>query len=68
MPVPSGLLIPIFKSGAALGRLFGEVINIWFIPVLPGAYAIAVSKIFHVIRTSINIFIYNREQQLLLPV
>lgn len=41
MPLPSGLLIPIFKAGAALGRLFGELVNIYGIPVLPGAYAIA---------------------------
>jgi len=50
LPVPSGSLIPIFKTGAAFGRLIGEAMHLWFpeglrigskvSPILPGGYAI----------------------------
>lgn len=30
MPVPSGNFVPVFKMGAALGRLFGEAMYLWF--------------------------------------
>ncbi|KZS06049.1 Chloride channel protein 2 [Daphnia magna] len=50
LPVPSGSLIPIFKIGAAFGRIIGEAMHLWFpegirigsiiSPVLPGGYAI----------------------------
>lgn len=47
LPVPSGSLIPIFKIGAAFGRIIGEAMHLWFpegirigsiiSPILPGA-------------------------------
>nr|CAH0108618.1 unnamed protein product [Daphnia galeata] len=50
LPVPSGSLIPIFKIGAAFGRIIGEAMHLWFpegirigsiiSPILPGGYAI----------------------------
>lgn len=46
LPVPSGSLIPIFKIGAAFGRIIGEAMQLWFpeglrigaavAPILPG--------------------------------
>ena len=30
LPVPSGSLIPIFKMGAAFGRIIGEAMYLWF--------------------------------------
>ncbi|XP_055616131.1 chloride channel protein 2-like [Toxorhynchites rutilus septentrionalis] len=51
MPVPAGMFIPLFKAGAALGRLVGELMHIWFpqglpygngllAPIVPGGYAV----------------------------
>jgi chloride channel 2 len=34
MPVPTGVLIPAFKIGAAFGRIVGEGMNLWF----PGGF------------------------------
>lgn len=42
MTVPGGLFMPVYKIGATLGRIFGEVINFYWFPVTPGAFAIAV--------------------------
>lgn len=46
LPVPTGSLIPIFKMGAAFGRMIGEAMYLWFpdgirtgtviSPILPG--------------------------------
>ena len=30
LPVPSGIFIPVFKMGAAFGRLVGELLAMWF--------------------------------------
>ncbi len=30
LPVPTGVLVPAFKIGAAFGRLVGEGMNVWF--------------------------------------
>ena len=30
LPVPSGVLIPTFKIGAAFGRMVGEAMHVWF--------------------------------------
>lgn len=30
IPVPSGTFIPVFKIGAALGRIVGEVLHLYF--------------------------------------
>ncbi|XP_059609893.1 chloride channel protein 2 isoform X2 [Phlebotomus argentipes] len=50
IPVPSGIFIPVFKIGAAIGRLVGEGIHLWFpngvryggklSPIIPGGYAV----------------------------
>jgi len=46
VPVPSGIFIPVFKIGAALGRAVGEAMALWFptgvryggiiTPIIPG--------------------------------
>lgn len=46
MPVPNGSLVPIFRMGAAFGRMIGEAMHLWFpegirvgsivSPVVPG--------------------------------
>lgn len=46
IPVPSGSFIPVFKIGAALGRMMGETMHLWFpqgvhygntvAPIIPG--------------------------------
>ena len=46
VPVPSGIFIPVFKIGAALGRAVGEGMALWFptgvryggiiTPIIPG--------------------------------
>ena len=48
LPVPHGSFVPIFKMGAAFGRMIGEAMYLWFpegirtgsmiYPVLPGTY------------------------------
>lgn len=50
IPVPSGTFIPVFKIGAALGRLVGELMVYHFPlgipygdtmqPIIPGGYAV----------------------------
>lgn len=54
IPVPSGIFIPVFKIGAAIGRLVGEGMHLWFpngvryggrlSPIIPGeCYAVNIS-------------------------
>ena len=39
LPIPSGIFIPIFKMGAAFGRLIGEGMACWFPTGVPiGGY------------------------------
>lgn len=55
VPVPSGTFIPVFKIGAAFGRLAGEIMALAFpygipfegftTPIVPGGYAV-VGKLF----------------------
>ncbi|XP_035706071.1 chloride channel protein 2 isoform X2 [Folsomia candida] len=50
LPVPSGNFVPVFKMGAALGRVFGEAMFVMFPngirfsgeqwPIVPGGYAV----------------------------
>ncbi|XP_058462740.1 chloride channel protein 2-like [Malaya genurostris] len=51
MPIPCGMFVPVFKIGAALGRLVGEAMHVWFpsglpygagmlAPIVPGGYAV----------------------------
>uniref|UniRef100_A0A182P7R8 Chloride channel protein n=1 Tax=Anopheles epiroticus TaxID=199890 RepID=A0A182P7R8_9DIPT len=50
IPVPSGMFIPVFKIGAAFGRIVGEAMHLWFphgvryggmlAPIIPGGYSV----------------------------
>jgi len=71
LPVPTGVVIPSFKTGAAFGRLVGEAVALWF-PlgiihgefkhfIVPGGYAIAGAAAFtgavtHTLSISVIIF------------
>ncbi|XP_018904088.2 chloride channel protein 2 isoform X2 [Bemisia tabaci] len=71
IPVPSGSFIPVFKIGAAFGRIVGEMIHIWFpygvrhgnfiAPIIPGGYATVGAAAFsgavtHTISVSVIVF------------
>ncbi|XP_076680058.1 chloride channel protein 2 isoform X5 [Andrena cerasifolii] len=71
VPVPSGIFIPVFKIGAALGRAVGEAMALWFpngvryggiiTPIIPGGYAAVGAAAFsgavtHTISVSVIIF------------
>ncbi|KYQ52973.1 Chloride channel protein 2 [Trachymyrmex zeteki] len=71
VPVPSGIFIPVFKIGAALGRAVGEAMALWFptgvryggviTPIVPGGYATVGAAAFsgavtHTISVSVIIF------------
>ena len=71
LPVPTGIVIPTFKTGAAFGRLVGEAMALWF-PlgisygefrhfIVPGGYATAGAAAFtgavtHTISISVILF------------
>jgi len=71
LPVPTGVLIPSFKVGAAFGRLVGEAMHVWFPEgvrygnqisyILPGGYATVGAAAFsgavtHTISISVIVF------------
>ncbi|XP_026667131.1 chloride channel protein 2 isoform X2 [Ceratina calcarata] len=71
VPVPSGIFIPVFKIGAALGRSVGEAMALWFpngvryggviTPIVPGGYATVGAAAFsgavtHTISVSVIVF------------
>ncbi|XP_029175926.1 chloride channel protein 2 isoform X3 [Nylanderia fulva] len=71
VPVPSGIFIPVFKIGAALGRAVGEAMALWFpygvrygwinSAIIPGGYATVGAAAFsgavtHTISVSVIIF------------
>ena len=67
LPVPSGSLIPIFKMGAAFGRIIGEAMYLWFpeglrigsttSAILPGnTLKVKVSANFNTVPDPLNIF------------
>ncbi|XP_043513005.1 chloride channel protein 2 isoform X3 [Frieseomelitta varia] len=71
VPVPSGIFIPVFKIGAALGRVVGEAMALWFpngvryggiiTPIVPGGYATVGAAAFsgavtHTISVSVIVF------------
>ncbi|XP_042877634.1 chloride channel protein 2-like isoform X3 [Penaeus japonicus] len=68
LPVPSGMLIPLFKVGAAFGRQIGEVMASLYplgiapgSPIVPGAYAMVGAASFcaaitHTISISVIVF------------
>ncbi|CAH1134809.1 unnamed protein product [Ceutorhynchus assimilis] len=71
IPVPSGSFIPVFKIGASLGRIVGELMHIWFphgmryggnvATIIPGGYAAVGAAAFsgsvtHTISVSVIVF------------
>ncbi|KAF5285463.1 hypothetical protein FQA39_LY16637 [Lamprigera yunnana] len=71
IPVPSGSFIPVFKIGAALGRIVGELMHMWFASgmnyggrvsqIVPGGYATVGAAAFsgavtHTISVSVIVF------------
>ncbi|XP_034115509.1 chloride channel protein 2 isoform X8 [Drosophila albomicans] len=71
IPVPSGMFIPVFKIGAAFGRLVGEFMASWFphgvryggrlSPIMPGGYAVVGAAAFsgsvtHTVSVAVIIF------------
>ncbi|XP_046388318.1 chloride channel protein 2 isoform X3 [Ischnura elegans] len=71
IPVPSGSFIPVFKIGAAFGRIIGEAMHVWFpfgvryggiaTPIIPGGYATVGAAAFsgavtHTISVSVIVF------------
>ncbi|XP_018336744.1 chloride channel protein 2 isoform X2 [Agrilus planipennis] len=71
IPLPSGIFIPVFKIGAALGRMVGEGMHDWFpmglnygghmAQIIPGGYATVGAAAFsgavtHTISVSVIIF------------
>eukprot|EP00095_Tigriopus_kingsejongensis_P012757 snap_masked-scaffold30_size591359-processed-gene-2.10 protein:Tk12757 transcript:snap_masked-scaffold30_size591359-processed-gene-2.10-mRNA-1 annotation:"chloride channel protein 2 isoform x2" len=71
LPVPTGVLIPAFKVGAAFGRLMGEAMHVWFPEgvryggvvsnIVPGGYATVGAAAFsgavtHTISISVIVF------------
>jgi len=71
LPVPTGVLIPSFKVGAAFGRMVGEAMHVWFPEgvrygsqisyILPGGYATVGAAAFsgavtHTISISVIVF------------
>lgn len=71
IPVPSGMFIPVFKIGAAFGRIVGESIHLWFphgiryggriSPIIPGGYAVVGAAAFsgavtHTVSVGVIIF------------
>ncbi|KAL3271018.1 hypothetical protein HHI36_021518 [Cryptolaemus montrouzieri] len=71
VPVPSGSFIPVFKIGAAFGRIVGELMHMWFptgmryggkvAEIIPGGYATVGAAAFsgsvtHTISVSVIVF------------
>lgn len=71
IPVPSGSFIPVFKIGAAFGRIVGELMHMWFptgmryggklAEIIPGGYATVGAAAFsgsvtHTISVSVIVF------------
>ncbi|XP_040580336.1 chloride channel protein 2 [Lepeophtheirus salmonis] len=71
LPVPTGVLIPTFKVGAAFGRIVGEAMHVWFPDgvryggvtsfIMPGGYATVGAAAFsgavtHTISISVIVF------------
>ncbi|XP_037076161.1 chloride channel protein 2-like [Pollicipes pollicipes] len=83
LPVPSGIFIPVFKMGAAFGRLVGECLAMWFpqgvrygghiSPIRPGGYSIVgaaalAGSVTHTISTSVIVFELTGQITHILPV
>uniref|UniRef100_H3AH33 Chloride channel K n=1 Tax=Latimeria chalumnae TaxID=7897 RepID=H3AH33_LATCH len=83
MPMPAGYFMPVFVIGAAIGRIFGEVLAYLFpsgitsegitTPISPGGYALAGAAAFsgavtHTLSTSLLVFELTGQIAHILPV
>uniref|UniRef100_A0A0K0DQY1 Chloride channel protein n=1 Tax=Angiostrongylus cantonensis TaxID=6313 RepID=A0A0K0DQY1_ANGCA len=80
LPVPSGVFMPIFVLGAAIGRLMGEIVAIALplgliegINIYPGVYAVVGAASFsasvtHTVSVSVMIFEITGQLHYILPV
>ncbi|XP_035225606.1 chloride channel protein 2-like [Stegodyphus dumicola] len=83
LPVPAGVFIPIFRIGAAFGRLVGECMAAWFpdgirmgdniFKILPGGYAVVGAAALsgsatHTVSTSVIVFELTGQMSHMLPV
>ncbi|CAG9810707.1 unnamed protein product [Chironomus riparius] len=83
MPVPNGIFIPVLKIGAALGRMVGEAMHLWFPTgvfygnhlnlIIPGTYAVVGASAFagaatHTVSVGVILFEMTGQITHLLPV
>ncbi|GFW23134.1 chloride channel protein 2 [Trichonephila clavipes] len=83
LPVPAGVFIPVFRIGAAFGRLVGECMAAWFpegirmgdniFKILPGGYAVVGAAALsgsatHTVSTSVIVFELTGQMSHILPV
>ncbi|CAG0904096.1 unnamed protein product, partial [Cyprideis torosa] len=83
LPVPSGIFIPVFKMGAAFGRMVGEGMALWFPhgvtlgdhinPIQPGGYSVVGAAAFagavtHTVSVSVIVFELTGQITHILPV
>ncbi|WKY17172.1 hypothetical protein Q1695_001638 [Nippostrongylus brasiliensis] len=80
LPIPSGLFMPIFVLGAAIGRLMGEIVAIALplglidgLNIYPGVYAVVGAASFsasvtHTVSVSVMIFEITGQLHYILPV
>ncbi|XP_056641696.1 chloride channel protein 2-like isoform X2 [Diorhabda sublineata] len=83
LPVPSGIFIPVFKIGATIGRLIGELMHLWFpsgmryggkvAKIIPGGYATVGAAAFsgavtHTISVSVIVFEMTGQITHLIPI
>lgn len=83
IPVPSGVFIPVFKMGAAFGRIVGELTHLALhgsvafgasrIPIVPGGYAVVGAAAFagavtHTISTTVIVFELTGQMTHIIPV
>ncbi|XP_030754419.1 chloride channel protein 2-like [Sitophilus oryzae] len=83
LPIPNGAFIPNFRSGAALGRIIGELMATWFpqgiqttgkiSKIMPGAYATVGAAAYsgavtHTLSTSVILFEMTSQIRYVIPV
>lgn len=75
LPIPCGLFTPLFASGAAFGRLFGELLRVMFpqFGIVPGAYAVVgaaalSSGATHTLSTAVIVFELTGQLHHMIPV
>ena len=74
LPVPFGVIIPVFSIGAALGRLIGELLQLaGYTAVTPGGYAVVGAAAFtagvtHTVSIALIVFELTSQLSYMLPV